>query len=101
MSDHKKQTITKFSKAHSIVTPVIWVFGILYTIRSHFNGCPHVVILGGWLVGPPFWLWLEFKVFFDRNSNNLKIFKYGQTLQRNLWLGITTLLILKYFSFTQ
>ena len=101
MKEYNKHTKNKFLKTHSILTPTIWLIAILYTLHSHFNGCPHIVILGGWLVGPPFWLWLEFRFFFDNTLIDLKLFKYKQSLQRNLWLGITTFLTLKYFSIIQ
>ena len=72
------------------------MIGSLYTVYSHFNGCPHTVILGGWLIGPPLWLWLEYQFFFDKTAEDWKLFQHMQSLQRNLWLGIVGFLAVKY-----
>ncbi len=83
-------------KIRSIVSPAIWVVGLLYTVHSHFNGCPHAVILGGWLMGPPFWLWLEYQFLFDKVNEDWKFFQHTQSLQRNIWLGVAAFLAVKY-----
>jgi hypothetical protein len=96
MNENTNQSKWTKAKIRSFVSPTIWVIGLLYMVHSHFNGCPHAVILGGWLIGPPLWLWLEYLFFFDKASDNWKFFKHTQLLQRNLWLGVAALLAVKY-----
>ena len=92
---NKRLSWTKL-KIRSVVSPTIWLIGLLYTVHSHFNGCPHSVILGAWLIAPPLWLWLEFYFFFDVATDNWKLFKHTQSLQLNIWLGVATFLAVKY-----
>lgn len=92
MNDRKwsKQKIRK------ILTPAVWAIGILYTVRSHYTGCPREVILGGWLIAPAVWLMLENLLLFERGKEEGESFKKWQWHQRNLWLGIAAFLALKY-----
>jgi hypothetical protein len=96
MNGHNNQSNLTKIKIRSVVSPTIWLIGLLYTVYSHFNGCPHAVILGGWLMGPPLWLWFEYQFFFDNAIDDWKSFKHTQSLQRNLWLGVSAFLALKY-----
>ena len=96
MDENTNQSNWTKAKIRSILCPTIWVIGLLYTVRSHFNACPHAVILGGWLMGPPVWLVLEFLFLFDKTTDNWKFFKHTQMLQRNLWLGVAAFLSVKY-----
>ena len=79
-----------------VLTPVIWVAGILYTARSHYTGCPREVILGGWFVAPAVWLMLENWLLYERDVDDWQMFKKWQWHQRNLWLGISAFLAIKY-----
>ncbi len=58
-------------------------------------------LLGFWIIVPPLWLWFEFCFLFKDGkapfSNDFEKFKYGQDLTKNLWLSISTLLLLAYF----
>ena len=96
MKNSNNQSTWTKEKIRSIVSLTVWGFGLLYTLHSHFNGCPRIVILGGWLVGPPLWLLLEYHFFFDRAAVDKEFFLYTQSLQRNLWFGVATFLALKY-----
>lgn len=68
-----------------------------------FNWDDHIkkIFLGFWIVVPPLWLWFEFCFLYEKKltpfSEDLEKFKYGQELSRNLWLSISTTLILLYF----
>ena len=94
MKKYKEQSDMDVTKLHSIISPAVWVAGCIYTLYSHYNNCPHSVILGGWLIGPPLWLLLEYRFLFD--TQNWRKFAYIQSLQRNLWLGIVSFLAIKY-----
>jgi len=83
-------------KLRHLVTPVIWVAAILYTVRSHYTGCPREVILGGWFIAPVIWLMIENLYLYDRNVDDRKAFKKWQWHQRNLWLGMSAYLAVKY-----
>ena len=83
-------------KIKLITTPTIWIAGLSYTLYSHLNGCPHDIILGGWLITPPLWLWLEYQFLFNSNTDDWKLFQHKQLLQRNLWFGVVIFLALKY-----
>ena len=96
MSEYNNLSNFTKIKIRSFVSPSIWVVGFLYTLHSHFNGCPRVVILGGWFIGPPLWLWLEYQFFFDKAVDDWKLFQHTQSLQRNLWLGVAAFLAVKY-----
>ncbi len=99
MNEINNQSNWTKARIRTIATPAIWIIGALYTVRSHFNGCPHAVILGGWLIGPPVWLWLEYQFLFDKAVDEWKFFKHAQSLQRNLWLGLSAFLAVKYLPF--
>ena len=96
MAKLQKQPNWNKSKIRSFVNPIVWIIGYLYTLHSHFNGCPHGVIFGGWLIGPPLWLWLEYQLFFNKDDDNLQLFQHTQFLQRNLWVGTSAFLAVKY-----
>ncbi len=98
MKKDNKQSNRIIKKLRSVVSPTIWIVGCIYTVYSHYNNCPHTVILGGWLIGPPLWLILEYRFLFDGEENEWEGFVYIQSLQRNLWLGITTFLAIKYLT---
>lgn len=83
-------------KIRRILTPAIWVVGILYTVHSHHNGCPREVILGGWLIAPAVWLMVENLFLFERGKEDGELFKNWQWHQRNLWLGVAAFLAVKY-----
>ena len=96
MNEQNNRSDWTKSKIRSVVNPTIWIIGFLYTLHSHFNGCPHTIILGGWFMGPPLWLWLEFQLFFDKTDDDWKSFQHTQSLQRNLWMGVASFLAVKY-----
>ena len=83
-------------KIRKMLTPAIWVIGILYTLRSHHTGCPREVILGGWLIAPVVWLMLENWLLYERGREEEGQFKKWQWHQRNLWLSISAFLAVKY-----
>ncbi len=91
----KKWTKAKIRK---ILGPTLIVAGMLYTVRSHFNACPHEVILAGWAIAPPIWLFIEYQLF-DREKESpqeFEHFKYGQQLVRNVWIGMVIFLAALY-----
>jgi hypothetical protein len=83
-------------KIRRVLTPAIWVIGILYTFRSHYTGCPREVILGGWLIAPVVWLMLENWFLYEPGKDDWEQFKKWQWHQRNLWLGLAAFLAIKY-----
>ena len=93
MEHSKKQKIRK------ILNWVLWLGGTLYTIRSHFNGCPPEVILGAWCVAPPVWFLIEYSFLFEKEKEDWETFRFRQSLFRNLWLGMVALLATKYVFF--
>lgn len=79
-----------------ILTPAIWVIGILYTFRSHYTGCPREIILGGWFIAPVVWLVLENWFLYEPGKDDWEQFKKWQWHQRNLWLATSAYLAVKY-----
>ncbi len=80
------------AKIRRILGPTLVVAGLLYTYRSHFNHCPHEIILGAWIIIPPIWFFIEYNLLFDKKTEDFEHLKYEQELARNLWAGIVVLL---------
>ncbi len=83
-------------KIRRALTPVVWAAGLLYTVRSHYTGCPREVILAGWLIAPAVWLMLENWFLYERGKEDWELFKKWQWHQRILWLGVAAFLAIKY-----
>ena len=83
-------------KIRRVLGLVLWIGGMLYTVRSHFNGCPPAVILGGWLLAPPIWMIVEYHFLFNGQEEDWDRFKHMQSLERNLWLGMAAFLAALY-----
>jgi hypothetical protein len=97
MNFSKLSPTEKFLRA-SILLLLISVVGAII-----FN-CPDGIkkgLLGFWIIVPPTWLWYEFCFLYEKGktafSNDFEKFKYAQELSKNLWLSISTILLLVYF----
>ena len=95
------QASSKFTKKkiRKILGPLLAIVGLLYTYRSHLNACPREVIFIAWSLLPPIWLILENWLLFDVNEESLsdyEVFKYNQSLARNLWGGFLIFLAVYY-----
>lgn len=86
------------ARIRKILGPALAGIGLLYTIHSHFNGCPPRVILGAWAIAPPVWLCLEYIFLFDKGDpdDDFESFRHSQGLARNLWLGFLAFLAAFY-----
>ena len=86
-------------KIRKILGPALVVAGLLYTYRSHLDGCPREVILAAWAVLPPLWQIVEYWLLFDRNRESpleFEAFRHSQVLARNLWIGFLAFLAAFY-----
>ena len=54
-------------------------------------------LIGGWVLLPPLWFYVEYTFLFDKTKENFKEFKYVQELARNIWAGFALLLAFFYF----
>lgn len=59
------------------------------------------ILIGFWLIVPPLWLWYEFCFLYELGvtpfPNDFDKYKHSNELTKNLWLAISTVLVLIYF----
>ncbi len=99
MADDRASSKFTKKKIRKILGPLLAIVGLLYTYRSHLNACPREVIFIAWSLLPPIWLILENWLLFDVNEESLsdyEVFKYNQSLARNLWGGFLIFLAVYY-----
>lgn len=97
MSNRSKHPVEYFVSTAILLLSISIIGSILF----HWNDEIKKILLGFWIIVPPFWLWFEFCFLYERKktpfSEDFEKFKYGQELSKNLWLSISAILIILYF----
>jgi hypothetical protein len=50
------------------------------------------VVLGGWVLGPPVWFFLQWAYFAPDTKEEVATFKYSQALASKVWLALVSVL---------
>ncbi len=83
------------------LTIVLLLISVLSAVLFGWSEDIKKVLIGFWIIVPPFWLWFEFCYLYERGitpfSRDFEKYKYSQELSKNLWLAITAILLLVYF----
>lgn len=82
-------------------TIVILLVSVVSSVVFGWSEDIKKMLMGIWIIVPPFWLWFEFCYLYDRGltpfPNDFEKYKYSQELTKNLWLAISAILVLIYF----
>ena len=75
------------------------IFGILavilFLLGSITNPTAKKIIVAVYTIVPPLWFWFEYTFFYS--GADFEAFKYRQELNRNIWVAVTTVLVVMYF----